>query len=213
MALKTSVYLRRAEREDLDTIVSWREDPAFLRFLYGDPTASPKALREQIVNMLGRSAGQTMPAGIYLMVDSERLGPVGLEAIVNIGWRNRSCNVDTYVIEKVRHSFVSTVSFYRTMEYCFEELNMHRVNLFVYAFNPRSWRIIERMSGAKRELLLRNHVARDGQRYDMYGFGMLAPDWARAKKRFTKSFKGIDLATMIAERRRKMESAGEETAS
>ena len=78
---------------------------------------------------------------------------------MNIGWRNRTCNVDTYVVERIRNSFISTISFYRAIEYCFQELNMHRINLFVYAFNTRSWRIIEKKSQAKRELELHKQVA------------------------------------------------------
>ncbi|MBN2309180.1 MAG: GNAT family N-acetyltransferase [Candidatus Hydrogenedentes bacterium] len=200
MALKARVYIRRAEREDLDTVVSWREDPAFIRFLYGDRTRSPKQIREQIVGMLGRTAGHTMPNGIFLVVDSEKSGPIGLLSIVNIGWRNRSCNIDTYVVEKVRNSFLAAISFYRVLEYCFQELGMHRVNLFVYAFNARSWRVIER-SGAKRELLLREHVARDGEVYDMYGYGLLRADWEWLREDFKSHFKGIDLLSMVAQRK------------
>ena len=77
MALKTTVFLRRADRDDLDTVVSWREDPAFLLFLYGDRTSSPKQVREQIVSMLGRNTGHAMPSGIHLIIDSEKHGPVG----------------------------------------------------------------------------------------------------------------------------------------
>ena len=54
MALKSKTFLRRAERDDLDTIVAWMEDPDFLEFLYGDPTRSPKQIREQIVSMLDK---------------------------------------------------------------------------------------------------------------------------------------------------------------
>ena len=212
MALKASVYLRRADREDLDTVVSWIEDPAFQRFLWGDRTRSPKQIREQIVSMLGRTMGRTMPGGIYLVVDSDKLGPIGLLSIVNIGWRNRSCNIDTYVIEKVRNSFLAAISFVRVLEYCFEELDMHRVNLFVYAFNPRSWRIIER-TGAKRELYLRQHVAREGEIYDMYGYGLIRPDWEWLKDDLTKHFKGIDLRSMIAERKRAESGGGADQAA
>lgn len=173
MSFKTSVFLRRAEREDLDAIVGWMEDVDFMRFLYGDPARSPKRIREHIVTMLGRTAGNTMPAGVYLLVDSKEYGPVGLLSVQNISWRNRSCHVDTYIgLKKLRAGVVAGIAFYRALEYAFYELNMHRVNLFVYSFNTSSWRIIER-TGAPRELTLKEHVLRDGKLYDMYCYGLL----------------------------------------
>jgi len=177
MALRGSIFLRRAERDDLDQVVSWMDDEDFIQFLYGDPTRSPQRLREQIVTMLGRTANNTLPGGIYLIIDSLKHGPVGMLAITGISWRNRSCNIDTYLgNKKLRNNIVAAMAFYRALEYCFNELNMHRVNLFVYSFNPRSWRIIER-TGAKRELVLKDHVARDGKLYDMFGYGLLEDEF------------------------------------
>ncbi len=173
MAIKSSIYLRRAEREDLDVVVEWMEDPDFLYFLYGDPARSPKRIREQIVSMLGRNASQSMPGGVYFIVDSPRYGPIGLIAIQNISWRNRSCSVDTYIGEKkLRGGFASAVALFRALEYAFHELNLHRATLYVYAFNKASRRLIER-SGAVHELTMREHVARGGTLYDMYGYGLL----------------------------------------
>lgn len=208
MALKAKVFLRRAEREDLDTVVSWMEDPEFQRFLYGDPTRSPKQTRQQIVSMLGRTSNRTMPQGIHFIIDTDKYGPVGMHSIVNIGWRNRSCNVDSYVIKKVRSSFISTFSFCRTIDYCFSVLNMRRINLFVYSFNPRSWRIIER-TGAKRELTLKQHVARDGEIFDMYGYALFPEDWEKLHEELTRHIAGLDLATMIAEYKARGKAAGE----
>ena len=187
MALKSRTFLRRAEREDLDTIVAWMEDPDFLQFLYGDPTRSPKQIREQIVSMLGRAAGQSMPGGIYLVIDSPEHGPVGLLSLQRISWRNRSCSVDLYMGEKkLRNRLVAGVAFYRAMEYCFDELNMHRVSAFIYSFNEPSWRMIEK-SGAKRELTLEEHVARDGKLYDVYCYGLLRSEFNAFREKYQRS--------------------------
>ena len=175
--MRSDIYLRRADREDLDQIVEWMEDEDFIHFLYGDASRSPQRIREHIVAMLGRTMGQTLPGGIYLLIDSPSYGPVGMLAITNISWRNRACSIDTYVgNKKLRNSFVGGLAFFRTLEYCFHELNMHRINLFVYAFNDRSWRIIER-SGAKRELVIKDHILRDGKFYDFYGYGLLRSEF------------------------------------
>ncbi|MBX7257298.1 MAG: GNAT family N-acetyltransferase [Candidatus Hydrogenedentes bacterium] len=196
MALKSSVFLRRADRDDLETVVAWMEDPAFQRFLYGDPARSPKQIREQIIGMLGRANPMSMPAAVYCMADSKKLGPVGLFQVVNISWRNRSCNLDSYICEKRRNGFHGAIAFFRMLDYCFTVLNMHRVNIYIYGFNARSWRIFE-FSGTPRELVLEEHVARDGKLYAMYGYGVLREDFERLKEINSKSFRGGDLRSMI----------------
>jgi hypothetical protein len=73
---------------------------------------------------------------------------------------------------------------------------MTRINIYIYGFNSRSWRMFE-ITGAKRELELPKHVARDGEQYEMYGYGLLREDYRRVQDMFEKRFRGIDLMTMI----------------
>ncbi|MBI4559391.1 MAG: GNAT family N-acetyltransferase [Candidatus Hydrogenedentes bacterium] len=198
MAYKSNVYFRRAEREDLDTVVAWLDDPDFLHFLYGDPTRSPKQIRENIVSMLGRTVGQTLPGAIYLIIESPNDGPIGLLSLQNISWRNRSCSVDLYMgNKKYRVGLTAGLAWMRAIEYCFDELNLHRVSAYVYSFNTASWRICER-SGAVRELTLREHVARDGKLYDMYCYAWLREDFDRLRESMKDQLPGKSLADMIA---------------
>lgn len=197
MPITLDIVLRRAERDDLDTVVRWMEDEDFQRFLYGDPARSPRQVREQIVNMLGRSAGHTMPGAIYLMIDSKKHGPVGFLSLQNISWRNRSCSVDLYIGKKeLRAGITAGLATYRAFEYCFDELNLHRVSAFIYAFNSPSWRMFEK-SGAVRELTFREHVARDGQLHDVYGYGLLRSEFAAMKARVS-ALSGSSLREMAA---------------
>lgn len=197
MAWKSDLYLRRADREDLDTVVEWIEDPDFHRFLYGDPARSPKQVREQIVSMLGRSGGQAAPSVIYLIIDSKEKGPVGLVSLQSISWRNRSCSVDLYIGKKeFRTGVAAGFSMYRAFEYCFDELNLHRVGAYIYAFNSPSWRLLEK-TRAVREITMTEHVARDGKLYDMYGYGLLRSEFERLRTEMGDRMKGKTLAEMI----------------
>ena len=197
MPFHSDTYIRRAERDDLDTVVAWMEEPDFQRFLYGDPVRSPKKIREQIVGMLGRTAGHTMPAGIYLMIDSKEEGPVGLLSLQSLSWRNRSCNIDLYIgKQKMRNRFTTPLAMTRASEYCFHELNLHRIGAFIYAFNKPSWRLFEKL-GAVRELTLPDHVARDGKFYDMYAYGMLRHEFEAARVRFQRVAGDFSLRAMI----------------
>ncbi len=177
MPIKTAIFIRRAERDDLDTVVAWMEQSDFTQFLYGDTARSPKQIREQIVSMLGRSAGHPLPGGIYLLIDSEAYGLIGMLSLQNLSWRNRSCNIDLYIGNRdLRNRLVASLAAFRAIAYCFDELNLHRVGAYIYAFNAPSWRLFEKL-GAVRELTLRDHVARDGKLHDLYGYGLLRSEF------------------------------------
>lgn len=198
MPIHSNLYVRRAERADLDIVASWMEQPDFHHFLYGDPARAPKQIRAQIVSLLGRSAGYTMPGGVYLIVADKEQGPVGLLSLQNISWRNRSCMIDFYLGKpELRHGFTAAMAVYRAMEYCFDELNLHRVGAFIYAFNTPSWRIMEK-SGAVRELTLKDHVPRDGKLYDLYGYGLLRSEFEALRARYARHIEGgFSLKAMV----------------
>ena len=201
MSLKTRMYIRRAERDDLDTVVEWMDAPDFRRFLYGDPARSPRRIREQIVAMLGRTAGHTLPNAIYLVIESPGHGPIGLLSLQNISWRNRSCSIDLYIGEpKLRGGMAAAVAYCQAIAYCFDELNLHRISAFIYSFNTASWCILER-AGAVRELTLREHITRDGKLYDMYCYGMLRAEYEALRDEIDARFSDASLAAMIAGRK------------
>ncbi len=189
-------FLRRAERADLDTIIAWMQDPDYMHFLYGDPARSPRQVRENIVSMLGRNQGTNLPASIHLLIDHADIGPIGLVSLQKISWRNRACNVDFYIGNKaLRNRIEAGAAMYRIAEYCFDELNLHRIAAYIYSFNAPSWRLLERC-GARRELTLRDHVVRDGKLCDMYCYGLLRRDF-NAFKEQAALFKPFSLEAMI----------------
>lgn len=197
MPFTTETWLRRAEREDLDTVVGWMQEPDFQRFLYGDPARSPRQLREQIVSMLGRTAGHTMPGAVYLVIEAKGAGPIGMVSLQSISWRNRSCSLDLYIgARELRNRMVAGVAAYRALEYCFDELNLHRVSAFVYAFNRPSWRMLEHFGGV-REIVMPKHVLRDGELHDGYGYGFLRRDFEELRARYARPLEGLNLRAMI----------------
>ena len=196
MPLTSKTLLRRAEREDLDAVIAWMDDPDYLHFLYGDAVQSPRQVRDNIVAMLGRGQTNMVPGSIHLLIDHIETGPFGLVSLQKISWRNRSCMIDLYIGDKSRRGKIETgVAMYRAIEYCFDELNLHRVGAHIYAFNSPSWRLMER-SGAKRELTLREHVTRDGRLHDMYCYGLLRSEFDAFREEATH-FRAMTLESMI----------------
>ncbi len=198
MSFTSSTFLRRAERDDLDTLLSWMSDPDFQYYLYGDAAQSQRQIREKIIQMLGRAPVGMTPPAIYLLIDSKEKGLLGMISLQNISWRNRSCSLDVYIGDKMRRNALITMSaVFRVLEYVFDELNLHRLGALIYSFNRVSWRIFE-LSGAKREIVLENHVVRDGKLYDAYGYGLLRSDFEEMRKQQGTRADDLSLENMIA---------------
>ena len=190
-------FLRRAEREDLDSILAWMEDPEFQYFLYGDEAQSQRQIREKIILMLGRTPPAAPPSAIHLLIDSKEEGLLGMIGLQNISWRNRSCSLDIYIgARSYRSSILPAVSIFRALEYVFDELNLHSVSSLIYAFNERSWRMMEK-SGAKRELVLREHIYRNKTLHDAYGYGLLRHEFYALREKLGAVSGSISLDAMI----------------
>jgi RimJ/RimL family protein N-acetyltransferase len=62
------------------------------------------------------------------------------------------------------------------LKYAFQGLNLHRVTLNVFAFNPRGIRSYEK-AGFRYEGTQREAIYKDDQRWDMIEMGILRDDW------------------------------------
>ena len=66
------------------------------------------------------------------------------------------------------------------LRFAFTELNLRRVTLTVFEYNPRAIRSYEK-TGFRHEGRLRGALLRDGKRWDMLYMGILAEDWMENK--------------------------------
>ncbi|MEL7657044.1 MAG: GNAT family protein, partial [Bacillota bacterium] len=62
------------------------------------------------------------------------------------------------------------------LRYAFDELNLYRVQLTVFSYNPGAIRLYEKL-GFVREGVFREAVHRDGARHDMILYGLLRREW------------------------------------
>ena len=147
-----------------------------------------------------------IPGHLHLIAERPGEAPLGMITLGGISWRNRNCSLDAYLVEKARNQMTGFTVTCQAIDYCFRELNLRRINVYIYAFNPRSWRLFE-FSGSKRELELKEHVARDGELMEMYGYGLLRPEWDAFKTRMGKRFVGMSLDSMIENRRTMLRDA------
>ncbi len=66
------------------------------------------------------------------------------------------------------------------MRFAFDEVNLRRLSLTVFAYNTRAIRLYEGM-GFVREGTFREFLVRDGQPHDMLLYGLLEREWRAAR--------------------------------
>jgi RimJ/RimL family protein N-acetyltransferase len=64
------------------------------------------------------------------------------------------------------------------LDFAFRELNLHRICLTVFSYNPAAIKLYESL-GFTREGVYREHLQRDGQRHDMILYGLLRREWLK----------------------------------
>ena len=160
---------------DAPEMAGWSRDSEMLRLMDDDPARpwSPSRLQE-------RMSEEPKLDHFWFMVrrlDDDRLiGEAGLggiswlhgEAWLYISLGDRACWGKGYGTDGVRV----------LLRYAFEELNLTRVSLGVYDYNPRAVRVYEKV-GFVHEGRLRESVQRDGQPHDEIVMGVLRQDWER----------------------------------
>ncbi|GMV92334.1 MAG: hypothetical protein AMXMBFR82_21120 [Candidatus Hydrogenedentota bacterium] len=172
--------LRRPERRDLDVIVDWLSDPAFRRFLYGDNDRIKQQMGSHILALLGGAMSMPSSTAGHFVCAAEDRGPVGLASVQDLSWRNRSCAVSVYAAGVVEPERFYQSAFRAMVEYCFDELNLHRVSARVDSTTDAAHQALECL-GARREVVLRGHGLRDGSPCDVYGYGILRAEFDAAR--------------------------------
>jgi len=112
---------------------------------------------------------------IRTLDDNRLLGEIALDVIHN--WVSRNAFVGLGI--GIRHDWgrgYGTDAMKTMLRFAFTELNLQRVTLTVFEYNPRAIRSYEK-SGFQHEGRMRGALLRDGKRWDMLYMSITAEDW------------------------------------
>jgi RimJ/RimL family protein N-acetyltransferase len=171
------VWLSALGREDTATIAGWDTDSAFLRLLDSAP-AAPRS-EDEVARWLEsvRRAHDYFAFGIRLVGSDDLIGWLELDGIQ---WNHQTCGLGIGIGSWAhRGQGYGTQALTLALDFAFYELNLHRVTLTVFAYNHAAIGLYEKL-GFVREGVYREHLHRDGQRYDMLLYGLLRREWAAA---------------------------------
>lgn len=170
------VVLRPVRRSDLENYLKWVNDMEVTQYLtlYLSITemAEEKYIEEMGTTGLGKDAIFIIEA-----LEGEKKKPIGCVELGDLDNKNHNAVFGIVVGEKEYWSSgYGTEATRLIIKYGFEQLNLHRISSFVYAFNERSRRLHTKV-GFKEEGLRREFIFKNGEYHDEVMFGLLKSEW------------------------------------
>ncbi|GAB4541887.1 MAG: GNAT family protein [Anaerolineales bacterium] len=158
----------------------WNRDSEFKRLLDSDAARlhSAKSGADFFQKMLDEATAANHFFAIRTLSDNRLLGDIGLDVVNN--WMGRNAFVGIAIGKREDWSKgYGTDAMTLLLRYAFAEINLNRVTLCVFEYNPRAIRAYEK-AGFTHEGRLRGALLRDGKRWDMLSMGVLREDWLAA---------------------------------
>jgi RimJ/RimL family protein N-acetyltransferase len=173
------VRLAAANSEtDAEVMARWSRNSEYHRLLDSDAFAprAVKQTKESIIEWMEHERHDSFGFMIHTLADDRVIGFIGMgginwndgDAFIGIGIGEPDCWGKGYGTDAMRI----------LLRFAFSELNLHRVSLGVYTYNPRAIRSYEKV-GFKIEGRARQVVNRDGLRSDEVFMGVLREEWER----------------------------------
>ena len=170
------IYLRPIELTDEQKLRKWINDPEIWQYLTHRPPINAVREREFII---GRSPTEYC-FGIVVRSGDKLIGSAGLHQIHPV---NRSAMLGIAIGDKQYHGKgFGTEAVRLVVRYGFEELNLNRIALHVFAHNFRAIGCCQK-AGFVHEGCQRQALYRGGRYVDEYVFAILKKDWESGRGR------------------------------
>lgn len=170
-----------------EAFTRWNQDSEYYRLLDSETAWLWSA--NKIKEWFEKETDTGMPTKIFFSIRTVSASSVqgedkliGFIAFEDIAWSNRDAYVAIGIGERdFWGKGYGTDAMRLMLRYGFDELNLHRISLTVYEYNPRGIRCYEKC-GFKHEGRIREFILRDGRRWDMLHMGILRDEWKVQKE-------------------------------
>lgn len=170
------ITLRPVKSEDADAVFASQKDDEVSRLTGTLETFTLEQVKAHYANV--GDAPDRVDYAIISKVDNSFVGEVVLNAIDSA---NRSANFRIALMSQEQFGKGYGTEATRLMvKHGFESLNLHRIDLEVFAFNPRAIHVYEKV-GFVKEGLKRDVLFWEGQYHDAVIMGFLKPDYEESK--------------------------------
>jgi RimJ/RimL family protein N-acetyltransferase len=181
--LDTNIFrgeLVRLAAEDPETagkaFSDWARDTEYTRLLDNEPSRLWSV--KKIQSWIERDLEKGYPSGYFYVIRTlaeDRL--IGFLNLFGLSWMHGDTWLGIGLGEREYWGKGYGTDAVRViLRYAFTELNLRRVTLGVFAYNPRAIKSYEK-AGFKVEGRLRQYIVREGQRNDMIVMGVVREEW------------------------------------
>jgi RimJ/RimL family protein N-acetyltransferase len=177
------VHLAAVEPEELaKAYETWNHDSELTRLMDTRAVRMPSA--KTITVFFEKEMSDLPPAAHYFTIraleDDRLLGDINLDVIDN--WGSRDAFVGIAIGSRADWGKgYGTDAMKIALRFAFHELNLRRVTLTVFEYNPRAIRSYEKV-GFKLEGRRRDIILKDGKRWDILFMGILREEWLELNK-------------------------------
>lgn len=168
------IRLTAVTNEDVTTIAGWYEDTVFSRLF--DATPARPRNTDYWLNWL-KDQEKKSDNFLFAIRPRNRNELIGYIQLEDFLWSHENCWLSIGIGEKQNWGKgFGREAVELILKYAFHELNLHRIQLTVFSYNERAISLYESL-GFKQEGVFREHLQRDGRRYDMLLLGLLRREW------------------------------------
>jgi len=173
----TLVRLSAVDADEFSkAFASWRRDSEFIRLMSTRPMrlGSQKDAQKSLEKELEEQELDQHWFTIRTLTEDKLLGDIGLYVV---SWPGRDAFVTLGLGERdFWGKGYGTDAMNLILRYAFMEVNLQRVTLTVFEYNPRAIRSYEK-AGFCHEGRLRKFLNREGRRWDMLFMSILREEW------------------------------------
>jgi RimJ/RimL family protein N-acetyltransferase len=175
------VCLLPLEEKHADAFLVAGRDPKIWTYFFAPIQSREDAERFIAGALEERNAGTSLP---FAIEDKAANRIVGSTRLLDILPAHRQAELGaTWLDSAMWRTAVNTECKYLLLSFCFEELNLIRVQLKTDARNERSQRAIERIGGVREGVLRAHRILPDGFVRDSVVYSITAPEWPGVKAR------------------------------
>lgn len=177
-----NLYLRPVLKSDFEVLIGWMNDREVLQFLTMYLPMTEKMEMEWIEK---RSINENNIVLAIVLNDNTLIGTIGIH---NIKWKDQTATSGCCIGRKeCWGKGFGTEAKMLMLHYVFYELNLRKINSFVFSNNPRSL-AYQKKCGGKVEGVMKKQVYHDGKYLNQISMAVFKEDfkriWEKEKHKF-----------------------------